>query len=113
MYLSNAPDVLVPVLLAEAKVLVQSKADVVAIETVGSEAQMKQVLLKRSCDRRLSRRRETGKPDGEARLLAECVALSAREGRVPCNVAIDVQYVDCPRPEPQAGWMAGFGGALT
>lgn len=37
-YLSNTSDVLVPVLLAESKVLVQPKAHIVAIETVGSEA---------------------------------------------------------------------------
>ena len=91
-YLGDAPDVLVPVLLAEAEVLVQSKAHVVAIETVRSEAQVQQVLLERSRDGRLSRRRETGEPDGEARLLAECVALLTREGRVPCDVAGRRQY---------------------
>lgn len=91
-YLSNAPDVLVPVLLAEAEILVQPKAHVVAIETVCSEAQVQQVLLERSRDGRLSRCRETGEPDGEAGLLAECVALLTRKGRVPCDVTGRRQY---------------------
>jgi hypothetical protein len=45
------------------------------------------VLLERSRDGRLSGCREAGKPDGEALLLAGCVALCAREGRVPGDVA--------------------------
>lgn len=39
-YLRNAPDVLIPVLLTEPEILVQPKAHIVAIETVGSEAQV-------------------------------------------------------------------------
>lgn len=69
-YLSNAPDVLVTVFLAESKILVQSKSHIVAIETVGSEAKVQQVLLKGSCDCGLSRCRETSEPNGETRLLA-------------------------------------------
>ena len=66
---------------------------------------MQQVLLKRSRDGRLSRRRKTCEPDGEAGLLAECVALSARKGRVPGDVAVDVQYT--ARSDPglkMVGW---------
>lgn len=39
-YLGDAPDVLVSVLLAEPEVLVQSEAYIVAIETVGGEAEV-------------------------------------------------------------------------
>ena len=112
-YLSDTPDVLVPVLLTEAKILVQAEAHIVAIETVGSEAQVQQVLLERGCDGRLARRRQAGEPDGEARLLAECVALSAREGRVPGDVAVDVQYASYSNSGPRDGGLVGSGGALT
>jgi len=106
-YLGDAPDVLVSVLLAEAKVLIQSKAHVIAIETVGGEAQVQQVLLERSCDSRLSRRRETGEPDGEAGLLAECVTLLTGEGRVPCDVAVDCQYSIVLVSRSQEWWDGG------
>lgn len=112
-YLSNAPDVLIPVLLAESKVLVQPEAHIVAIETVGSEPKVQQVLLERCRNSRLARRRKTSEPDGEAGLLAECVALGAREGRVPGNVAVGDQYTACVRLGLQRVGMAGFGGALT
>ena len=109
-HLRNAPDVLVPVLLAEAEVLVQPKANIVAIETVGGEAQVQQVLLERSRDGRLSGRGKACEPDGEAGLLAECVALSARKGRVPGDVAVDVQYTSRSDPGLQmVGWR-GVGG---
>lgn len=74
---------------------------------------MQQVLLKRSRDGRLSRRRKTCKPDGEAGLLAECVALSAREGRVPSDVAVNIQYTACSDSGPQDGGLVRFGGVLT
>lgn len=112
-HLRNAPDVLVPVLLAEAEVLVQPKANIVAIETVGGEAQVQQVLLERSRDGRLSGRGKACEPDGEAGLLAECVALGAREGRVPGDVAVDVQYTSYPNSGPRDGGLVGFGGVLT
>lgn len=112
-YLSDTPDVLVPVLLAETEVLVQSEAHVVAIKTVGSEAQVQQVLLERSCDGRLSRRRETSEPDGEAGLLAECIALLTGERRVPCNVAGGCQNSLSWFERPKNGGMVGFRGALT
>jgi hypothetical protein len=110
-YLSNTPDVLVPVLLAEPKVLVQSKAHIVAIETVGGEAQVQQVLLERSCDGRLSGRREASEPDGEAGLLAECIALLTGEGWVPCDVASRCQYSLSWSQGAKNGGMAGFRGA--
>lgn len=37
---------------------------------------------------RLARGREAGKPQREALLLAQLVALAAREGRVPGDVAV-------------------------
>lgn len=106
-YLSNTPNVLVPVLFAESEIFVQPKAHVVAIETVGSEAQVQQVLFECCCDGRLSRCRQTSEPDGEARLLAVCVALGARERWVPGDVAVDVQYV-CLRLGSRSSAMVGF-----
>lgn len=46
------------------------------------------MLLKGGRDSRFSRRGESGKPDCEATLLAEVIALGAREGGVPCDVAV-------------------------
>ena len=53
-YLGDPPDVLVAVLFREAKVLVQAEAYVVAIETVGREALLQQVLLERCGDGRFA-----------------------------------------------------------
>jgi hypothetical protein len=86
-YLSNTPDVLLPVLGREAKVLVQAESDVVAIESVGLETKVEEVLLERNGDGGLARGRETSEPDGGTLLLAEIGALSAGQTRVPCNVA--------------------------
>ena len=86
-YLCYPPDVLIAVLLCEAKVLVQSKAYIVAVETVGCEAEVQEVLLERCRDGRLSGGGETGEPDCKALLFAGCVALCAREGRMPGDVA--------------------------
>ena len=113
MYLRNAPNVLIPVLLTEAEILVQSEAHIVAIETVGSEAQVQQVLLERCRDCGLSGCRETGEPDGEAGLLAVCVALLARKGRVPGDVAGGCQYARSCVSLLCRWWdggMVGFGG---
>jgi hypothetical protein len=87
-YLSYPPDVLVPVFLRESKVLVQTEAHIVAVETVCAVAQVQEVLLECGCDGRFAGCREAGEPDCEAFLLAKAVALSAREGRVPCDVAV-------------------------
>ena len=87
-YLSNPADVLISVLLCESKVLVQPKSYIVAIEAVCRESQVQQMLLKRRRNCRLAGCRKTGEPDCEALLLAELVALVARERRMPCNVAV-------------------------
>jgi hypothetical protein len=87
-YLSNSPNVLIAVLLTETQIFVQPKSHIVAVQSVRSEPQVQQVLLERRRDGRFSRRRETSEPDGEAGLLAELVALGAREGWVPGDVAV-------------------------
>lgn len=87
-YLSNATDVLVPVLLGEAEILVQTEAHIVAVQAVACKALLEQVLLQRSRNGRLSGRRQAGEPDGGALLLAELVALLAGETRVPGDVAV-------------------------
>jgi hypothetical protein len=95
-YLSNTPDVLLPILGREAKVLVQAESDVVAIESVGLETEVEKVLLERNGDGGLARGRETSKPDGGTLLLAEIGALSAGQTRVPCNVAAaSVRICEC------------------
>jgi hypothetical protein len=48
---------------------------------------MQEVLLKCGRDGRFAGRGKTGKPDGEALLFAEAVALSAGERWVPGDVA--------------------------
>lgn len=100
-YLSYPANVLIPVLLREAKVLVQAEANVVAVEAVGSEAEVEQVLLEGSRNGGLARGRETGEPDGEALLLAELVALLAREAGMPGDVAVIAQS---PTPEMKDHW---------
>lgn len=107
-YLSNPADVLISVLLCESKVLVQPKSYIVAIETVCRESQVQQMLLKRRRNCRLARCGKTGEPDGEALLLAELVALVARERRVPCNVA--VQELVCVFRVARS-WRGSHGGA--
>lgn len=54
---------------------------------------MQQVLLQGRGDGRLARSREAREPDGEAALAAELVALMAREGGVPGDVAVAVVVV--------------------
>lgn len=76
-HLSYPPDVLVPVLLRKAQVLVQSESHIVTVEAIGGETEMEQVLLKRSGNGRLSRCTEAGKPYRETLLLAQLEALSA------------------------------------
>lgn len=86
-YLCYPPDVLVPVFLGEAQILVEAEPNIVAVKSVCCESEMQKVLLERGCDGGFSGCGEAGKPDGEALLLAEAVALSAGERWVPCNVA--------------------------
>lgn len=85
--LADAADVLVAVLFAEAEVLVEAEADVVAVEAVRGEAKVDEVLFEGCGDGGLARGREARQPDGEATLAARLVALAAREGRVPGDVA--------------------------
>jgi len=87
-YLSDTSDVLLSVLGGEAKVLVQAEADVVAIESVGLETKVEEVLLESNGDGGLARGRETSEPDGGTLLLAEVGALLTGETGVPCDVAV-------------------------
>ena len=59
----NASDVLRPVLRTEPKVLIQSVADVVAIEDVGEPVPLDEDVFGREGDRALARTGETGQPD--------------------------------------------------
>jgi hypothetical protein len=86
-YLSDTPDVLLSVLGREAKVLVQAEPDVVAVQPVGLETKVEEVLLKGNGNGGLSRGRETGEPDGGTLLLAKIGALLTGETGVPGDVA--------------------------
>jgi hypothetical protein len=85
--LGDTANVLVAVGLGESKVLVKAETDVVAVETVGGDAKVKEMLLESSGNGGLARGRETGQPDGKTALAAGLVALLARQGRVPGDVA--------------------------
>ena len=87
-HLGDTPDVLLSVLGREAKVLVQAEPDVVAIESVGLETKVEEVLLESNGDGGLARGRETSEPDGGTLLLAEVGALLTGKTRVPCDVAV-------------------------
>ena len=87
-HLSDTPDILLSVLGREAKVLVQAEADVVAIESVGLETKVEEVLLESNGNGGLARGRETSEPDGGTLLLAEVGALLTGETGVPCDVAV-------------------------
>lgn len=87
-YLAYPADVLVAVLLGEAKVLVQAEAHVVAVEAVGGVAEVEQVLLEGGGDGGLAGGGEAGEPEGEALLLAVLATLLASEAGVPGDVAV-------------------------
>jgi len=87
-HFSDTPDVLLSVLGREAKILVQAEPDVIAIESVGLETKVEEVLLESNGDGGLARGRETSEPDGGTLLLAEVGALLTGETRVPCDVAV-------------------------
>lgn len=87
--LADAADVLVAVGLGEAQVLVEAEAHVVAVEAVGGEAQVQEVLLEGGGDGRFARGGEARQPDCEATLGAQLVALAAGEGGMPGDVAVD------------------------
>ena len=86
-YLCYPPNVLIPVLLGEAQVFVEAEAHIVAVETVRSESKVQKMLLKSCRNGGFAGCGEAGKPDGEALLLAESVALSTGKRWVPGNVA--------------------------
>ena len=77
-HLGNPPDILPPVLFAETQILIQAEADVVAIESVGGQAVVEEVLLERDGDSGFAAGREAGEPEREAFLLAEGGALEVR-----------------------------------
>jgi len=58
---------------------------------------MKQVLLERRRDRRLPGCGETSEPNGISLLASELLTLSAAEGRMPCDVAVEmsIQSASC------------------
>lgn len=87
-YLSNPANVLFSVLRREAKVLVQAKSHVVAVESVGLETKVEEVLLESDGDGRLAGSGEASEPDSATLLLAKVGALSASEAGVPGNVAM-------------------------
>lgn len=87
-YLSDTPDVLLAVLGRETEVLVQAEADIVAVQSVGLETEVKKVLLESDGDGGLAGSRETGEPDSGTLLLAEISALGAGKASVPGDVAI-------------------------
>lgn len=93
-YLSYPPDILIAILLRKPQILVQSESHIVAVETVRRETQVQKVLLERCGDGGFTGRGEAGEPDCEAGLLAEFVALAAREGWVPCDVAMRKRVSD-------------------
>lgn len=96
-YLRDSPDVLIPVLLAETQVLIQTESHIVTVQSVCSQAKLEEVLLERSRDGRLAGCGQTSEPEREALLLAELIALGAGQGGVPVDVAEDV--VSCVRGE--------------
>lgn len=88
MYLSDTPDVLFSVLGRETKVLVQTESDIVAIQSVGLETKVEEVLLKGDGNGRLAGGGETSEPDGGTLLLAKIGTLLARKASVPGDVAV-------------------------
>lgn len=90
VYLSNPADVLFSVLRRESEVLVQTKSHIVAVESVGLQTKVEEVLLEGNGNGGLARSREPGEPDSAALLLAEIAALGASEAGVPGDVAVDL-----------------------
>ena len=86
-HFGDAPDVLVAVAFAEAEVLVEAEADVVAVEPVGGQVEVQQVLLQCGRDGRFARAAEAGEPDCVAGLVPEQGALGVGEGGVPGYVS--------------------------
>ena len=86
--LGDPPDVLGAVGGREAEVLVQSEADVVAVEAVSREGVLQQVLFEGGGDGGFAGGGEAGEPDCEAGLVSEGGALGVREGGVPGYVSV-------------------------
>lgn len=74
-HLGDPSNVLLAVLGAEAEVLVESKSDVVAVETKGRLVLVEQVLFQCRRNGRLARGRQARQPDGGALLLEQRAAL--------------------------------------
>ena len=83
----DAADVFGAVGRGEAEVLIEAEADVVAIEAVGGEGVLEEVLFEGGGDGGFAGGGEAGEPDCEAGLAAEGGAFRVREGGVPCYVA--------------------------
>ena len=86
IHLSNPPDVLPSILLAETEILVQPEAHIVAIETIGGKTEVKQMLFKRNSDGRFTTGGEASKPEGETLLAAQDAALLVGEAVMPCDI---------------------------
>lgn len=87
-YLRDTSNVLVAVLLREAEILVQAESHIVAVQTVGGNTKVEEMLLQGSGHSGLARGRQPGEPESEAALATGLVALTAGEGRVPGDVAV-------------------------
>lgn len=112
-HLGDTADVLVAVGFGEAQVLVQAETDVVAVEAVGGETQVQEVLFQGGSNRGFARCGKAREPDGKPALGAQAEALGAREGGVPGYVAVRAcQYGVATRGEammtsPVFGGVAG------
>lgn len=93
--LGNATDVLVTVGLAESEVLVQSEADVIAVQTVGVDtAVADELVLELDGEGGLAGGGESGQPDCETLLVAQLGALAAGQGAgVEGDVAVFLRLV--------------------
>ncbi len=83
--LGDAADVLDPVVVGEAQVLVEAVADVVAVEQVGVAAVGVQPLLHQVGDGRLARAREAGEPDHAAVLALQRPSAAALSTSSACQ----------------------------
>ena len=92
-HLGNTADVFVAVFFRETEVLVQPKADIITVESVRGQADVKQMLLQGRGDRGLARGREAREPDCEPALSAQLVALVAGERGVPSDIPALCQSV--------------------
>ena len=100
--LGYPPDVLVAVRFGEPEVFVQPEADVVAVETVGGDAEVQKVLFESDRDGRFAGGGKPGKPQCEAALLAESEPFGPRQERgVVCDVAVRNR---CQSMEITWGW---------